>query len=84
MVLITVREQARLARDHTRTREHTPAAPVAHYAATAAPPGALGTGMALLYLPSLRGNQPLVVVEGVGVADLKKGPGHLPVRVHAT
>ncbi len=39
----------------------------------------LGTGMAILYVPSFgRDWQPHVVVEGVSVADLKRGPGHMP------
>ncbi len=38
----------------------------------------LGDAYARFYLPRLRGTDPLVVVQGVGVPDLKKGPGHLP------
>lgn len=40
----------------------------------------LGSGFAILRVPRLGGwnNKPPVVVEGVGVEDLKKGPGHIP------
>lgn len=37
-----------------------------------------GRAFARLYLPSLEGGDPIVVVEGVGYDDLKKGPGHYP------
>lgn len=45
----------------------------------AVPPTALGKAFARLYFPTL-GKHGLVrvVVEGVGVEDLKKGPGHYP------
>jgi sortase A len=35
-------------------------------------------GFARLHAPSLPGVDPWIVVEGVGVEDLKKGPGHMP------
>ncbi|MGI8536463.1 MAG: class E sortase [Mycobacteriales bacterium] len=40
----------------------------------------LGRGFAVLRIPRLDrwNDKPPVVVEGVGVADLKKGPGHIP------
>lgn len=38
----------------------------------------LGTAFARLYVPRVDGDDPHVVVEGVSVEDLKKGPGHLP------
>lgn len=45
----------------------------------AVPPTALGKAFGRLYFPTL-GKHGLVrvVVEGVGVSDLKKGPGHYP------
>jgi sortase A len=41
-----------------------------------APPPDLGSGIAIIEAPSI--GLRWVVVEGVGVADLKKGPGHVP------
>lgn len=38
----------------------------------------LGQGFAVLHIPSLPGYDPWVVVEGVSVENLKKGPGHIP------
>ena len=40
----------------------------------------LGSGFAILRIPRLGrwNDKPPVVVEGVGVEDLKKGPGHIP------
>jgi sortase A len=48
--------------------------------ATAARPVELGSGIAVLRIPRLGdwNDRPPVVVEGVGVADLKRGPGHMP------
>jgi sortase A len=37
-----------------------------------------GKGVARIYFPTLGKTQHYVVVEGVGTADLKKGPGHYP------
>jgi sortase A len=42
------------------------------------PIAARGTGFARIYLPTLGADEVHVVVEGVGRADLKKGPGHFP------
>lgn len=53
-------------------------APAGPVPAAPAPSVPQGSAMARLYLPSLQGDRPLVLIEGVGVADLKKGPGHLP------
>ena len=39
---------------------------------------ALGDGVAILYLPRLGAHYAKVIVEGVQVADLRKGPGHYP------
>ena len=38
---------------------------------------ALGEGLAVLRAPRLGANYARVVVEGVGIEDLKRGPGHL-------
>jgi sortase A len=40
----------------------------------------LGTGFAIMHIPALGewNDKPPVVVEGVGVEDLKRGPGHIP------
>jgi sortase A len=43
-----------------------------------AAPTTLGSAFSRLYFPTLGKNEVKVVVEGVGVADLKKGPGHYP------
>lgn len=79
--LVTARAQDRLGKELTtswqRPRPVAPE-PVPGAAPLPAPAPELGTGVALLYLPTLRGADPLVVVEGVAVEDLKKGPGHLP------
>ena len=37
-----------------------------------------GDAFARLYAPTLAGYDPRIVVEGVDVEDLKKGPGHIP------
>jgi sortase A len=42
------------------------------------PQTALGKAFARIYFPTLGKDQVRVVVEGVGVEDLKKGPGHYP------
>lgn len=44
--------------------------------ATVQAPPDLGSGVALIEIPKI--NLSMVVVEGVSVADLKKGPGHYP------
>lgn len=80
--LFTARTQTRLRQELTASWPHagTPVPPVPGgprgRPAVAAP--SKGTGFALLFLPTLRGKEPLVVVEGVGISDLQKGPGHLP------
>jgi sortase A len=38
----------------------------------------LGSGVAVLYIPRFGRHYHFVVVEGVGFADLQKGPGHYP------
>jgi sortase A len=42
------------------------------------PTSTLGKGFARIYFPTLGKDETHVVVEGVGKADLKKGPGHYP------
>lgn len=39
---------------------------------------AIGSGIAVLRIPRLGANYDPVIVEGVGTADLEKGPGHYP------
>ncbi len=84
--VVTARSQDRLG-DQLQERWAAPR-PTVPTAATdpAAPPAPPdpasaplpGDGLARLYAPSLSGFEPWVVVEGVGVEDLKKGPGHIP------
>ena len=75
--ITTAHDQKQLGRDLTRTWAATPpSAPLATPAPVAPPP--LGDAYARFYLPSLHGANPTVIVEGVGVPDLKKGPGHWP------
>lgn len=38
----------------------------------------LGHGMAMIRIPRLGANYHYVIVEGVSIADLRKGPGHYP------
>jgi len=56
----------------------TPSPSAPDVTATAEPPVKpdLGSGIALLEIPKI--SLSMVVVEGVGVPDLKKGPGHYP------
>ena len=49
--------------------------------ATETPPDpsvAIGSGLAILRIPHLGADFDKVIVEGVGVEDLKRGPGHYP------
>jgi sortase A len=57
------------------TASPTPGTTLTVTAPVAAKPN-LGTGIALLEIPKV--NLSMVVVEGVGVEDLKLGPGHYP------
>ena len=83
--LVTAREQDRLG-DELRSRWAEPAArPSEDGAVPGATPGGtvpvaqdLGEGIALLHVPALEDYDPRVVVEGVSVDALKKGPGHIP------
>ena len=74
--LVTAREQDRLRDDLTAAW----AEPVARPQPGDPEPVAYtaGDAFALLHVPSLEGYDPWVVVEGVSVADLKNGPGHIP------
>jgi sortase A len=88
--LLNHRTQAELRRSFEATLRHdrmTPAgsaalalgSATATATATLPPPPAkpnLGTGVALIEIPKI--DLSAVVVEGVGVPDLKKGPGHYP------
>ncbi|MDQ3610435.1 MAG: class E sortase [Actinomycetota bacterium] len=92
--LVTDREQGRLTEELTaRWAEPAlsgqPAEPVPAAPGTPVEPGGpvaapvvqqLGSGFAILRIPRLGdwNDKPPVVVEGVGVEDLKKGPGHIP------
>lgn len=73
--LVTTREQDRLGDQLQRTWDAVPAEPTAPRPLVPALPG---EAFARLHVPSLQGVEPWVVVEGVGVQDLKKGPGHMP------
>lgn len=74
--LVTSQEQARLGDD----LEAAWAEPAARPQPGQAVPVAfdVGQGFARLHVPAIPGLEPWVVIEGVGVADLKKGPGHIP------
>lgn len=75
----TARDQSRLDDDLSRawsTAPPAPATPASPAVPTAAP--LPGDAYARLYLPRLRGGRDLVVVEGVGVPELRRGPGHYP------
>ncbi|MCW2713165.1 MAG: hypothetical protein JWN88_212 [Frankiales bacterium] len=80
--LVTAREQGRLSDDLASSwAEPVPPAGQAAGAPVAEPaPVALGDGLAVLRVPRLGdwNDSPPVVVEGVSVEDLKKGPGHIP------
>ncbi len=75
--LVTARAQDRLGDELSRSWAEAPR--------TATQPGAtvpqvpLGDGLEVLHVPRFgTGWDPKVVVEGVSVEDLKKGPGHIP------
>jgi len=63
----------------TTTGSATPTSPASTTTAPLAPPGVApvnGSAVARLKIPSI--DLTYTVVQGVGVADLKKGPGHFP------
>ncbi|MDP9100857.1 MAG: class E sortase [Actinomycetota bacterium] len=70
--IYTHREQARLHRELIQQWAAPP------------PPGnrhaglPLGSGIAVIHIPALGADYQKVVVEGVAVEDLKRGPGHYP------
>jgi sortase A len=82
----TAREQSTLRSGLQQSWQAAPAAPAGQSpvlgAAPASPPVSppvdLGEGIAILRVPRLGSDWAKVVVEGVGVEDLKKGPGHYP------
>lgn len=74
--LVTAREQGRLG-DDLRASWADPA-PRPTGADPVPVSSDLGEGIAVLHVPALDGYDPWVVVEGVSVADLKLGPGHIP------
>jgi len=86
--LVTAREQGRLSdnlasswAEPLPSKGQSTGAPAAAAAAVEPAPVALGDGFAVLRVPRLGddfNDSPPVVVEGVGVEDLKKGPGHIP------
>lgn len=77
--LVTQREQARLTDELASSWAEPPARPPGS-PATELVAAELGAGIAILRIPRLGdwNDRPPVVVEGVGVEDLKKGPGHIP------
>ncbi len=75
----TAAAQSELRRDLTRDwATPTPSRSPATTPAARAPAPKLGDGVAILRIPRLGANYSEVVVEGVQVADLRKGPGHYP------
>lgn len=68
--LETARAQDRLADDVRRAWSQP--------SSSQSPASAPSQGFARLHVPSLPGVEPWIVVEGVGVEDLKQGPGHMP------
>lgn len=62
----------------TTTTKGTPAPRPTATAVPAPVSVALGSGFAVLRIPRLGTDWSRVVVEGVGVPDLKRGPGHYP------
>jgi sortase A len=79
--IFTARDQSRLNDDLAdRWTTQAPAVPGQPAALPLEPPTpGLGQAFARLYIPAigLGTGKPLAVVQGVGTADLKKGPGHL-------
>ena len=74
--LYTEQQQSELDKRLTRTWASAPVTPSTPSAVPVVP--ALGAAFARIYLPTLGRSQEHVVVEGVGKADLKRGPGHYP------
>ncbi len=80
--LTTAREQTRLGDDLRQvwagSAPRPLSSPVPGQPATIPVSLDLGQGFAILHIPSLADYDPWVVVEGTSVAQLKKGPGHIP------
>ena len=74
----TARDQARLGDDLRSSWAEPAPRPPSNEPETVPVSLDLGQGFAVLHIPSLAGYEPWVVVEGVSVEDLKKGPGHIP------
>jgi sortase A len=68
--------RAQFARQLAAPVEATPSTPSAPATTTPAPPPVEGEAVAVIVIPKIGLDQ--VVVEGVGVEDLKKGVGHYP------
>ena len=75
--LVAQRGQDGLDRQLERTWAQPAPEPTGSLPAVEGPRVAVGAAWARLYLPTLT-RDPLAVVEGVGTADLRRGPGHLP------
>jgi sortase A len=76
--LVTAREQERLGEDLRAQWAEPVQRPSQGEPATVPVSLELGEGFAVLHVPALQDYDPWVVVEGVGTADLKSGPGHIP------
>ena len=77
--LYTAKAQSRLRTDLTRDWARPTPSPTASPAVTVAPPRVRpGQPFAILRIPRLGRDYAKSVVEGVGIEDLKKGPGHYP------
>jgi sortase A len=78
--LVTAQEQEQLQDEIAEAwAAPPPPAPAGQAAGAPPPPVELGSGIAVLRIPRLDGDDPYakVVVEGTSVADLKRGPGRI-------
>lgn len=76
--LYTGGQQDTLARELDRAWAAAPAAVASRSTRTVPRPVAIGQGVAVLRVPRFGDDWSRVVLEGVGVPDLKRGPGHYP------
>lgn len=82
--LVTARAQDELGGELSRSWAEAPrqaprqAVPGQSAAAPPPSPPIPGGAFARLHVPALPGYRPKTLVEGVGVEDLKRGPGHIP------
>ena len=81
--LYTAQEQDRLGDRLTRTWAVPPVTPATSPGTSPAVPVELGEGWAVLRIPALDRDYRQVVVKGVGVEELKRGPGHYPGTAEA-